>query len=112
MPIDPSQGSALAGGIPTAPSQQSAPPPEQAPQGGAVPTAPDGGSIVTDAISTLMKFAVAQREQGNPVIAEAMKPLIQAMTGGQPGDALPQQEPIEAAPAPQAVQGGQMPLNA
>lgn len=108
-------GAPLAGGVPVAPSIQGAGPQQAGPEQAEVPAIPDGAKQVEQATSTLMKFAMAQREQGNPAIAEAMKILIQAMSsGGQPEQ---QQLPPEGAapqgiPQAQPVQGGNIPLNA
>ena len=114
MPIDPSQGSALAGGIPTAPSTQGPAPTPQPQAPGAVPAGPDGASMVQDALKTIMTFALAQKDQGDPAIQQAMVPLMEALAGGGAQQQLPPEQgpPIEAAPPPQAVPGGQVPLNA
>lgn len=112
-------GAGGAGGMPTAPSiggqAQPAPAPGPgAPTPEALPQAPEGGDIVMDALKTLTKFGLAQREQGNPGVAEAVMGLVQAMTGG---GALPPQEapiPAEAPPAAPSgpIPGGNIPLNA
>ncbi len=126
-------GAGPAGGLPTAPSigggqaalpqPGAAQPPGQpglAPEQGAVPVPPDGGTQVTEALSTLMKFALAQREQGNEAIAQLLQPLVEMIAGaGQPQ----MEQPVGAAPGlapevpqgiptPQPVAGGNVPLNA
>lgn len=130
-------GGGPAGGLPTSPSIQRggpqpaqggiAPAPGQAPppQPGqeAVPVPPDGATQVSDALSTIMKFALAQREQGNPAVAEAMKGLIAAMGAGGGAQQLPGQAPIgpeqplqeappQGIPTPQPQAGGNVPINA
>jgi len=106
------------GGIPTAPSQggQQVSPQPEIPQEKTVPVPPDGAGIVQDALGTITKFALAQREQGNPAIAEALKGLVMAMGSGSPQQPDPGQLPPEAQPqgiAPGVpVQGGNAPINA
>lgn len=110
-------GAGPAGGMPTAPSigglgQQAPAPAGPEAQPGAVPTPTDGGDIVMDALKTLTKFGIAQREQGNPGIAEAMMGLVQAMTA-QEAPVAPGLPPEAGPPAPSGpIPGGNIPLNA
>ncbi len=101
-PIAPA-GAGPAGGLPTAPSPQgpqAAPAPEAAPQG---PAVPDGITQVQGALDTIVKFALAQRDQGNPALVEAVKPLVAAIAGGQQGQVAPGPQGPEPQGIPQAV---------
>ena len=108
-------GAGPAGGLPTAPSPgggQLAPQPQQGAEQ-AVPVGPDAEGALNDALQTIMTFALAQREQGNPAIAEAMKGVVMAMSGGAPTEQLPPDALQEAPVGPSGpIPGGQMGMNA
>ena len=78
-----------------------------------VPPEGDGMEIVMKAMDTLVNFALAQKEQGNPAVQEAMQGLMQAMGAGaqqesQPPAGQPPAQPPQAGPQP----GGNTNINA
>ena len=82
------------------------------------PEAGAGNNPVIEALKTLGMFAVAQREQGNPAIAEWLQQGLDIMggVGVQAPEAMPQaaspEAPTNAGPQPVGPQGaGGVPMN-
>jgi hypothetical protein len=67
---------------------------------------------IIDALKELGQFAIAQRDQGNPMVAEALIGLLQAMNQA-PGGEQPAQQPQapqQAAQAPAPEQATATPI--